>query len=93
MDLPLALLESLSGGVPALVADVGPLADLVRCGAAQGVDPQNPSAIANAAVKLLTDKAAHQRAALRARRFSQEEGSVARLVTAHEALYDELLGE
>lgn len=91
MDLPLALLESLVSGVPAVVADSGPLADLVRGGAAVGVDPADPARLAAETVRLLTDPEHHTRAATGARRWCSAEATPRTMMERHRALYTELL--
>jgi glycosyltransferase involved in cell wall biosynthesis len=93
MDLPLALLQSLAAGVPAVVAESGPLGDLVRAGAAVGVSVDRPDDLADAATRLLADPAARRKACRAARSWSLGDGSVMRLLRQHEELYQELLGK
>lgn len=91
MDLPLALLESMVAGVPAVVAASGPLADLVRASAAQGVDPENPAQLAAETVNLLRNPDHHARAAANARRWWAKEATPQILMERHWALYEDLL--
>ncbi len=91
MDLPLALLESMTAGVPAVVSDTGPLTDLVRGGAAVGVDPADPARLATETVRLLADPVRHARAAAAARRWCSAEASPRILMARHRDLYTELL--
>jgi glycosyltransferase involved in cell wall biosynthesis len=90
MDLPLALLESLAAGVPGVVANRGPLADLVRAGAAAGVDPAAPQRLAWEAERLLADPEAHRAQGEAGRRWCATFGAPATLARAHRALYAEL---
>jgi glycosyltransferase involved in cell wall biosynthesis len=90
MDLPLALLQSLAGGVPAVVSDRGPLSDLVRAGAAAGVDPRAPQRIAWEAEQLLSDPAAHAAQGEAGRRWCATTGAPKRVARAHLQLYREL---
>ncbi len=91
MDLPLALLESLVSGVPAVVAESGPLAELVRGGAAVGGNPRDPARLASETVRLLTDPDHHARAAAGARRWCSAEATPRTMMERHQALYAELL--
>jgi glycosyltransferase involved in cell wall biosynthesis len=51
--LPVALLESMAMGLPAIVTDVGGMPDVVRsCGSGLVVPRSNPAALANAIVEL-----------------------------------------
>ncbi len=90
MDLPLALLESLAAGVPAVVADRGPLADLVRAGAAAGVDPAAPQRLVWEVERLLSDPEAHQAQGEAGRRWCATSGAPAPLARSHQRLYAEL---
>jgi glycosyltransferase involved in cell wall biosynthesis len=90
MDLPLGLLQSLAAGVPALVANEGPLADLVNAGAAFGVDARDPEALRTAALHLLEDGKQRRALGAAARRHMEREGSVTELGRAHAALYGRL---
>lgn len=92
MDLPLALLESLAAGVPAVVADEGPLVDLVRAGAALGVPPGSPPLLREAVRRLLEDEPARRALGGAARRHMEREGSVIHMGLAHHALYQLLQG-
>ncbi|MFH2005639.1 MAG: glycosyltransferase [bacterium] len=90
MDLPLALLESLVAGVPAVVADRGPLVDLIRAKAAVGAPADSPERLAAEAIRLLTDVGAHRIAAAGGRRWCEQEGSPSRLAERHLDLYTSL---
>lgn len=91
MDLPLALLESLSAGVPAVVANRGPLADLVAAGAALGAPSAEPLRLAQAVDALLGDPGAYHARSLAARAWCAETGSVRHLAEEHLRLYARLL--
>jgi len=92
MDLPLALLESMVAGVPAVVAESGPLADLVRGGGAVGVDPGAPGRLAAETVRLLSSPDHRSQAAAGARRWWASEATPRILMERHRALYTDLLG-
>jgi glycosyltransferase involved in cell wall biosynthesis len=83
---------ALGHGRPAIVTDVGGIGDAIReFGAGRVVPPEDPSALADACVDLLTDRDALRRAyegALAARSaLTWDEAA-----KAHEALYEELAG-
>jgi len=90
MDLPLALLESLAAGVPAVVADHGPLADLVRGSAAVGVPAGSPQQLADETIRLLEDADAHRSASAGGQRWCEQESSPSRLAARHLDLYAKL---
>lgn len=91
MDLPLALLESMAAGVPAVVADSGPLGTLVRAGAAVGVDTKEPDRLATQVIGLLADPARYDAAATAAQRWWAAEANPRILMERHGELYQALL--
>jgi glycosyltransferase involved in cell wall biosynthesis len=92
MDLPLALLQSLGAGVPGVVADTGPLHDLVAAGAALGVPAGDGPGLASRTAALLADPEARRSAGARARAWAAGVTDPERVSARHEALYTELLG-
>src|SRR5205085_12115739 len=90
LDQSGALLRSLGAGVPAVVYDVGGLAEPVRTfGAGRAVAPGDVEALAEAARELLDDPAALDAARAGARR-AREELTWDRSADAHLAVYREL---
>lgn len=92
MDLPLVLLESLAAGVPAVVSDRGPLADLVAAGAAVGAPPEDPELLAEAVDGLLQRRETYRAVARAARAWCEEVGDLRHLAEAHRRLYAPLGG-
>ncbi len=90
MDIPLALLESMAAGVPAVVCSTGPLGELVTAGAAWGAPQRDTERLANLTLRLLKEPALHRQAASEARRWWLREASPGILATRHRALYHEL---
>jgi glycosyltransferase involved in cell wall biosynthesis len=87
LDQSGALLQALGAGVPAVVYDVGGLADPVRAyGAGRVVPPGDVDALTEALRELLADPSAARAGAERARRELTWDASAA----AHLALYREL---
>lgn len=86
--MPLALMEALASGTPAIAADVGGVANTAGR-AALLVSAENPEALANAIARLAGDerlrKGLRKRAQERARAFSVEAGHA-----AYEALLSEI---
>jgi glycosyltransferase involved in cell wall biosynthesis len=92
MDVPLVLLEAMSQRVPLVVADVPPLAELVGLGAALGVPPGDPAALASAASRVLLDPDRAAGLGEAGERAVNELFSSARMAREVEDIYDELLG-
>lgn len=91
MDAPLVILEAMSQAVPVILADIGPLAELVELGGALGVAPADPARLATAVSTILTTPGlasalGAKGASVLTTRFSA--GGMARAV---EAIYDEVL--
>ncbi len=84
--MPLALLEAMAAGTPALASRVGGV-PRVAGDCAVLVEPENPDALANALVSLLADRPLRERLARKARIRAQD-FSVAR---AHHAYEQEML--
>jgi glycosyltransferase involved in cell wall biosynthesis len=90
LDQSGALLRALGAGVPAVVYDVGGLAEPVRAfGAGRVVPAGDPAALADAARELLDDREALERARAGARR-AREELTWDAAAAAHLAVYEEL---
>jgi glycosyltransferase involved in cell wall biosynthesis len=91
LDQSGALLRALGAGVPAVVYDVGGLADPVRAyGAGRVVEPGDVEGLAAAARELLDDPAALEAASAGARR-ARDELTWDAAAAAHLAIYRELL--
>ena len=89
---PVALIEAMAAGVPALSTDVGGVADLVTHGETGWlVPPGDPPAMARAIQHLLGDAALRARLAAAARPLALERHGVEGLIRRVEALYTELL--
>jgi phosphatidylinositol alpha-1,6-mannosyltransferase len=88
VDLPIVLLEAMALGVPVIVLDRGPLAEL---GGVKRIAEQSPAALARAVVEL--HESAGERAAVCAaqKRFVESECQAARTARAYEDLYLDLL--
>lgn len=93
MDVPLVLLEAMAQRVPLVVADVPPLAELVALGAALGVAPGDPAALAAATSDLLRNPARAAGLGEAGERAVGDLFSSARMAREVEDLYDELLGK
>lgn len=92
LDQSGALLRALGAGVPAVVYDVGGLAEPVRTfGAGRVVAPGDVDALAQAARELLDDPAALEAARAGARR-ARDELTWDAAAAAHLAIYRELVG-
>ncbi len=86
--MPLALMEAMASGTPAVAADVGGVAR-AAAGAARLAPPQDPEALADAIAALMADDSA--RAALRDAGLARaQDFSVAEAHAAYEALMLEL---
>jgi glycosyltransferase involved in cell wall biosynthesis len=91
-NCPMALLEAMAAGVPAVATRVGGVPEIAVDGTAQLVDPGDEAALAAAIERLLVDRALRERQAIAARsrvldRFTSTTAAAATL-----ALYERLLG-
>jgi glycosyltransferase involved in cell wall biosynthesis len=91
MDIPLVLLESLREGVPIVVSDHGPLAELLDRDVGTAVPTGDAAAFAEATVGLLLDEDGRRRKGETGRNLVHEVYSPAVVGAAYERLYDELL--
>jgi len=92
VDLPLALLEAMAAGTPAVVPDQGPLAELAEDGSAVAVAAESPDALASALGTLLDDPEARRRVARAGVRRVTTFHDPERIAARYEALYDEVAG-
>ncbi len=92
MSMPLVLLEGLGAGLATVVADKPPLDELIDAGAAIGVPPMQPVALAVAIVELLRDEERREELGRRGRELVQDRFEAARVVAEYEKLYDRALG-
>jgi glycosyltransferase involved in cell wall biosynthesis len=88
---PLAVLEAMAAGVPAVVTDVGGIPELAPPGTASLVPPGDPAALAGAIVRLLDDPALARTQAEAARRHVEATGSAAAMAEATLALYERVV--
>lgn len=89
-DLPLVVLEGLFAGVPAIVGQGTPMDELVHAGAALGVLPSDPAALAAALTRLLEGPALADMA-LAGRAFAMARHTAQAMAAAHQDIYRELL--
>jgi glycosyltransferase involved in cell wall biosynthesis len=92
MDIPLVLLESLREGVPVVVSDHGPLAELLDRDVGAAVPTGDAEAFGDAVAGLLQDEAARNAKGETGRKRVRETYAPAPVAAAYEALYDDLLG-
>ena len=91
MDIPLVLLESLREGVPVVVSDHGPLAELAAGGGGVATPTGDHRACAAAVVDLLGNAEKREEMASQGQRLVQSTYSPAAVSARYEELYDELL--
>jgi glycosyltransferase involved in cell wall biosynthesis len=89
---PNALIEAMAAGKPVVAAAVGGIPELVEDGVTgRLVGTRDPRAFADAIAGLLEDAGERMRLAAHARAYVREHLTVERMVSAHRALYTELL--
>jgi glycosyltransferase involved in cell wall biosynthesis len=91
-DLPLVLLEGLTAGVPAVVGTGTPMDELVEAGAAIGVPPGSPEALASALSGLLGGAGRAEALGAAGREIALRRHSARVMADAHADLYRDLLG-
>lgn len=91
MDIPLVLLESLREGVPVVVSDHGPLAELLDRDVGAKVSTGNATHFAQAVTSLLLDDAARQTKGTNGHRMVREIFAPEIVGAAYERIYDGLL--
>ncbi|MDW8130620.1 MAG: glycosyltransferase [Bryobacterales bacterium] len=90
--LPLALIEALAAGLPAIVTDVGGMPEVVRCcGSGIVVPPAQPEALAGAIVALARDPARLRSLSEAARRCYAAHFTLDRMVADYFRLYLDIL--
>jgi glycosyltransferase involved in cell wall biosynthesis len=91
--LPMSLLQAFSLGLPAIVTDVGGMAEVVRL--AQGgitVSPNDPEEMARAILRLSTEESERAQFAAHARSAFQERFTLQAMVSAYDDLYRNTAG-
>ncbi len=89
-DFPYVLLESMALGTPVIVADDGPLPELVAKGGGLTVPTGDPQALALTADDLLSDRKRLERLGSEARSVVARHFSAETMVARYEALYKSL---
>lgn len=92
-DLPLVVLEALSAGVPAVVGSGTPMQELVDAGAALGVPPLDPDALAGTLAGLLSGAGRAAAFGRAGRAFVLGRHTAKAMADAHATLYRTLLRE
>ncbi|MDE3106141.1 MAG: glycosyltransferase [Acidobacteriota bacterium] len=88
--LPMSLLQAMSLGLPAVVTDVGGMAEVVReAGCGLTAPPANPEALAKAYVQALQDEGQNRAFASRARAGFQSTFTLQQMAAAYDALYQQ----
>ncbi|MFL5302541.1 MAG: glycosyltransferase [Anaeromyxobacteraceae bacterium] len=83
-----AVMEGMAASLPMLVTDAGGNAELVLDGERGWVvPPERPDALARAMTRILEDPARAKRMGATARRFVEEELTLARMIAEHDRLY------
>jgi glycosyltransferase involved in cell wall biosynthesis len=88
---PIGLLEALACGVPQVVSDVGGNGEAVTPETGTLVPPNDPCALADAIVALLSDPRRRAAAAESSRRRHAEHFGIARMIAETAAVYDAVL--
>jgi glycosyltransferase involved in cell wall biosynthesis len=86
-----AVIEGMAAGLPMIVTDAGGNAELVRDGE-RGfvVRPEDPPALAQAMLRVLSDPERARRMGAAARRYVEEELTLEQMIDAHDQLYRRL---
>ncbi len=92
-DVPLAVLEGLSAGVPAIIGTGTAMQELVDAGAALGVPPLDPEALARSLVGLLSGPGRAAAFGQAGRAFVLQRHTPEAMAEAHARLYRLLLRE
>lgn len=92
--LPLALIEAMAAGKPAIATQCGGPSEVVTNDATGLlIPPGNPDAITRAVIELLTNRQLTERLAQAGQAKVRAEFSLSKMLQEHEVLYDRLLGE
>lgn len=92
VDLPLTLLEAMARMTPIVVADAGPLPELVEQDVGLKVPPSDPEALSAAILAILSDPDRLRAMGRNARQVVSDRFSAGRMAEKHEELYSSLLG-
>lgn len=91
--MPLALLEAMAGGVPAVATNVGGVAEVLENGkSGLLVPPGDSSALAKAILSLLEDEEQARSMGETARKVAENRYSLMHMVQAYETIYKMLIG-
>jgi len=89
----LSALEAMACGVPVVASNVGGLPEVVEHGVTGFLHPPDDvQGMAESAIAILSDPAAHARMAIEGIRLARERFSANRIVPQYEALYERTLG-
>lgn len=92
--LPLALIEAMAAGKPAIATQCGGPSEVVTNDVTGLlIPPGKPDAIGRALIELLTNRRLTERLARAGQAKVRAEFSLSKMLQEHEALYDRLLGE
>lgn len=91
MDIPLVLLESLREGVPIVVADYGPLRELMEYNVGLSVPAGSPNALADAVLSILKDEALRLELGQRGKEVVAQHYSPDVMAHKYATLYNEIL--
>jgi len=91
VPLPLTLLEAMARATPVVVADCGPLAELIVGDVGRLVRPQDADGLARTVLDIVRDERALLVMGEQARQLVKERFSVKRMADEYEHLYGELL--
>jgi glycosyltransferase involved in cell wall biosynthesis len=86
-----AVMEGMAAGLPMIVTDAGGNAELVKDGErGYVVRPEQPAALAQAMLRVLSDTDRARQMGAAARRFVEEELTLEQMIDAHDQLYRRL---
>ena len=93
MDLPLVLLEAMAEKTPLIVADSGPLPEILKGGGGVLVPPSDPKALADQILVLLADSKKRQKLGEEARMSVETHFSALKMAENYGKLYQKLMGK
>jgi glycosyltransferase involved in cell wall biosynthesis len=88
---PLSLIQAALAGIPVVATNVGSVKDVVLDGTTGILCSKDPSEIAEAILKLVSDPELSQRMGTTAKEFAEARFGVSRLVDDHQDLYHDLM--
>ncbi|MCU0661433.1 MAG: glycosyltransferase family 4 protein [Myxococcota bacterium] len=91
MDAPLVVLEAMSQRIPVVLADVGPLSELLETGCGIGVAPADPGRLATAVSTILSTPSLAETLGQRGEAAVATTFNAAAMSQAVETIYDEVL--